>query len=69
EKLAADIQSFGKSSGAFVGISVGGTSLYVSDNDDFDYYDDIIYVDDIIHHDKIKNKSEAVKFKNILKNF
>ncbi|NOX15412.1 MAG: lipid-binding SYLF domain-containing protein [Epsilonproteobacteria bacterium] len=68
-KLAANIQSFGKSSGAFVGISIGGTSLNVSNNDDFDYYGDIIYVGDIIHHDKIRNKSEAAKFKSVLESF
>ncbi len=69
EKLAANIQSFGKSRGTFFGISVGGTSLQVSDNDDFDYYGDIIYIDDILHHDKIKNRSEATQFKRVLESF
>ncbi len=69
ENIAADIQSFGKRSGAFVGISAGGASLHVSDNDDFDYYGGIVYVDDIIHQDKVKSTSESEKFKKVLKSF
>ena len=69
EKLSADIQTFGKSSGVFAGVSLGGASLRVSDNDDFDYYGDIVYLDDIIHNDKIKSKSEARKFKSVLESF
>ncbi len=69
EKMAADIKSFGKRSGAFVGVSASGSSLRVSDNDDFDYYDGIVYVDDIIHQDKIKQTSEAEKLKKVLKSF
>jgi lipid-binding SYLF domain-containing protein len=69
QKIAADIQSFGKRSGVFVGISLSGASLRVNDNDDFDYYDGIVYVDDIIRQDKIKQKSEAAKLKEVLKSF
>jgi len=69
DKLSANMQSFGKSNGAFIGISLGAASLHVSDNDDFDYYDGIVYVDDIIHKDKIKSTSEAEKFKEVLNSF
>lgn len=66
EKLAANIQTFGKSSGLFIGVSLSGTSLHVSDNDDFDYYDTIVYVNDILTHDKVKNKPESEAFKKAL---
>ncbi len=66
EKLAADIQAYGKSSGLFVGVSVSGASLHVSDNDNFDYYDDIVYLDNILTHDKIKDKPESEEFKQVL---
>jgi len=69
QKIAADIQSFGKRSGAFVGISLGGASLHVNDNDDFDYYDGIVYVDDIVHQDKVRPTSEAEKLKRVLESF
>ncbi len=68
EKLAADMQSYGKSSGLYVGISVSGASLHVNDNDDFDYYNDLVYLNDILVHDKVKDKPESVKFKNALNN-
>ncbi|MDX1808697.1 MAG: lipid-binding SYLF domain-containing protein [Sulfurospirillaceae bacterium] len=66
DKLAANIQSFGKSSGLFIGASLSGTTLHVSDNDDFDYYDTIVYVNDILTHDKVKSKPESEAFKKAL---
>jgi len=69
EKMASHIQSFGKSNGLFIGISLDGSSLHVSDNDDFDYYDGIVYVDDIIHKDKIKSTTETDKLKEVLNSF
>ncbi|MFK5881453.1 MAG: lipid-binding SYLF domain-containing protein [Sulfurospirillum sp.] len=66
EKLAANSVTYGKSSGAFVGISISGASLDVNDNDDFDYYDKLIYVNDILVHDKVKDKPESIKFKQVL---
>ncbi len=68
ENLAADSATFGKSSGAFFGISISGASLRVNDNEDFDYYDELIYINDILAHDKIKEKPESIKFKQALNN-
>ncbi len=69
EKLSADIRAFGKSSGLFVGVSVSGTSIYISDNDNFDYYGKLVYIDDILSHDIIKEKASAKKFKDVLYSF
>ncbi|WP_331774927.1 lipid-binding SYLF domain-containing protein [Sulfurospirillum sp. 1612] len=67
EKLAADIKTFGKSSGLFIGVSLSGSTLTVNDTADFNYYDTIIYVNDILTHDKIKNKPESEEFKRVLR--
>ncbi len=65
-KLAAKVVGFGKSNGIYVGASVGGGSLHVNNNDDFDYYDDLVYVNDILVHDKVKDKPESIKLLQIL---
>ncbi len=66
EYLAADSASYGKSSGAFLGMSVSGASLHISNNDNFDYYDELVYVNDILTHDRIKDKPESKKLKQVL---
>lgn len=65
-KLTAKVVGFGKSNGIYVGASVGGGSLHVNNNDDFDYYDDLVYVNDILTHDKVKDKPESIKFIQVL---
>ena len=66
EKLAADIQSYGKSSGGFVGVSVDGSTLNVSDNDNFDYYNSLVYLEDILTKNHIKDKEESRKLREVL---
>jgi len=66
ENLAANSASYGKSSGAFLGVSVSGASLYISNNDNFDYYDDLVYINDILVHDRVKDKPESEKLKKVL---
>jgi len=66
EKLAAKIIGFGKSSGMYIGASVGGGTLHVNNNDDFDYYDDLVYANDILVHDRVKDKPESIKFLQVL---
>ena len=68
EKLAAKVIGFGKSNGIYIGASVGGGSLHVDDNDNFDYYDDLVYVNDILVHDRVKDKPESIKFIQVLNN-
>ena len=67
-KLAANIRSFGRSSGYYIGASISGGTLSVNDNDDFDYYDDLVYIDDILAGDRIKDRPESRKFEKALNN-
>jgi len=65
-KLAAKVEGFGTSNGLYVGASVGGGSLHVNNNDNFDYYDDLVYLNDILTHDKVKDKPESIKLIQVL---
>ena len=69
DKLSADIRTYGRSSGAFVGVNLNGATININDNSNFDYYGKLIYVEDILNNDVIKEKSSSSKLKNVLNSF
>ncbi len=69
EKLAAHIRDFKKSSGVFIGVSLDGATIYISDNENFDYYGKLVYIEDIINNDIIKTNSSSKKLLKTLNSF